>query len=399
MQQATESSTTEAATVAAESNTANRTHFNNNNNNNLQHKGQQQSNVKGNPEALYEHFEFNIDLLTEHSRVEGKQQTTQTQEQQFTAASSDDQKQLFLSSSLSPIDFDTESSDKLIEEILFSINSNNNNNKNNINNINNINSNNSCSMLSSTSSNNNNNNINNMAVNSGLEQPLKGEPNIFEFFEEISTVCNDDLHNTANSNGPFSLDGMEDAIDITSMGDYSLNDCFINTQPNDIMFGGEGCYSESTPSQSLSQQYPKVQELSQEIMQAEPFVPLDDEQLNYTNTIYSPVDSAVNNSEQALSFLSSSACQMMVDLNENATAYDMDAMAARSSQSSYISTVNSLKRVHSSQTQGHMAEKRSKLRLEIKRQSPEVAAVVAADTLNTPAVIKLILDNDQVSYL
>lgn len=339
----------------------------------------------------FENFEFDIDLLTESASEDNRednqfalldtqqqqQQQHLPQQQQIQLTEVDDDKKLknnIKEQQQEQNSINIEDNRKqqqlqlqlMLEEMLF----NNSNNKTNNNNL-----------MNNTNT-TNNNNITNMAEapdNFDLFDLLsqdslyKVAPNTEDFLNEDKDFLGMDMDNT-NTNELFNT---EDAIDLTDVNNQiTLNDCFIHSQPNEVMFSAGLVLTQSVTS---SQNYPTVRELSQEILEAEPTIP--PEMIHYPTTSASAQLLQCGDFVTTENALTSTACS--ADFFDEHT---LDGQEAK-----YL--INPLKR-NSSQTNKHMQEKRLKLRLDTKR-CREVDLTQKCE-LNTPNVIKFILQNDQV---
>lgn len=215
-----------------------------NSNNNNNHSNEKENEVNNFLDTL-DNFEFDINLLTENSSkdketaLEVKEEDQQLlqpsyynhRQQQLTEV--DDDKHL----KQHQLELQT-----MLDEILFNNKNNNNNNYNKINNNN------------TTSNNNNNNNINDniMAANIGENEELfMVAPNL----ETNDFFSQDDIEISNFGTTQFNS---EEAVDLNNIG-FSLQECFINSQPTDIMFSSG--YSQSSS-----------QNIINEISRAEPHI-------------------------------------------------------------------------------------------------------------------------------
>lgn len=314
----------------------------------------------------FENFEFDIDLLTENTSKnkeiptlelpEKKQQKHQQQQLQ-----QNQQHQL------SGVDNDKEKHQLelqlMLEDILF-------NNKNN----NSSNSTTSCKTyntfynnINTTSINDNtfNNNMNNMASTCDLSsewEVFKVAPNSV-INEDILTP--DDIYENFSPSS-IELSNSEYAVDINCMtNEPSLNDCFLNSQPNDIMFTSYGQSSSMSSSQNLMN----------EISKAEPHIQSICPDSSYS---VSPTTSAIA--------MESGVCDISEDVQYDCTSqYIMEDLIEECKENKTFN--NPLKR-HSSQTSKHMKEKRLKLRLDTKPCKENIQ--LQQSEISTPNVINII---------
>ncbi|XP_065371635.1 probable basic-leucine zipper transcription factor S [Calliphora vicina] len=333
-----------ASTTSVTTNNIFNTNNNNTNNNNISNNNH--SNDKGNEVNNFldtlDNFEFDINLLTENSSKNKETELEEQEDQQHL------QQPLYHQQhQLTEVDDDKKLKQhqlelqEMLEDILFNNNNNNNNTSNN-NTTYNIN-------------NSNNNNINDdMAANNDITEE------IFAVAPGTDTVEMDLLDETENS----SFGGMwqtEDAVDFNNIdNDFSINDCFINSQPCEVMFSTG--YSQSQLSQNLMN----------DIFKAEPHIKPN----------YSPV--ATTSDVAAAHHIE--VCEVYDDVDTFCTTEYIDVNSTVDCKET-IAVVNPLKR-NSSQTNQHMLEKRLKLRLDTKLCRENVFS--QQSEITTPKVIDMI---------
>lgn len=342
-----------------------------NNNNYISNNNNNKGNEIGKVDTI-DNFEFDFDLLTEvisEEKEDKELELLEQQQQQQLYEADDDNIEKVKKQQMQKQQLQLQ---LMLEDILFSNNDNINNNSNeSCKSNNNINNNNT----TTTSNNkNNNNNMNNMAVTPDLLDDLVYQDSIFNvapfnhMSEDILTPEDKSFDFDISSLNSTDFSDMEEAINISHMdndNDQLFNDCFINSQPPEIMF--------SAPTLSQSQSA----KLSQEISEAEPTIAPD--MMHYPSiSVTSEIAAA-----------SGQPCEMT---NDAISSYTSQFFEEHTMDSKDIKPyVNPLKR-NGTLTTKHMEEKRLKLRLDTKRCRE---TDVQKYELNTPNVIKFILQNDE----
>ena len=379
LQEATAASTTSVTT----NNIYNINNNNNNTSNNISNNNQ--SNEKGNEVNncldAFENFEFDIDLLTENNSKNKDITTIELQEEEKQQQHLQQQKlQQTQQHQLTEVENDKKEHQLelqlMLEDILFNNKNNSSNNNTSCKTFNIFNNNNNINTISindnTLNNNNNNNNMNNMATTSDFSDEFDST-DLFkvapysQMNEHILTP--DDIDENLSVELAMELSNAEYAVDINCMtNEPSLNECFLHSQPSDIMFSsGYG------PSSSLS----SSQNLINEISKAEPHVP---------DSTYSvlPTTSSIA--------LESGICEANEDTQYDwASQCNMENPVEEWKENKTLN--NSLKR-QNPQTSKHMQEKRLKLRLDTKPCKESILS--QQSEISTPNVINLIMNEEVI---